>query len=328
MIPDFGHGGDDEGNAAAFLVYLVDVVGTAPNTANCYLSHAIKRAVGNRTIDNNDGIRTHFIKGVLRGLCRKHDRGRPVRERTRVPLTYALVETAAGIIDATFGRPDDRVTLRAALAVSYGLSLRPGEYLAMTGTAERSLDEQATAGAAFLWWAGRAYSICEPEKFPSGPADTFTLLVDFLKQDPSGKGMPRAVAQPTTPVTFSCVSAIETYARSRRLRPTDPLLMMGDRQLKWDTFRFLMCLLAKQVGLDSDRLLVHSVRYGAPNQIIAAGFPRDVVMVQGGWASEGGAASYLMPTHKHAKARPKSRAPGNMDFGGHCQVCKSARRLQ
>ena len=202
MIPEFGQGGDDEGNAAAFLVYLVEVVGTAPNTANCYLSHAIRRAVGIRGIDDNCGIRTHFVKGVLRGLCRKHDRGKPVRERTRVPLTYALVETAANIIDATFGRPEDRLTLRAALAVSYGLSLRPGEYLAMNGTAKRSLDEQATAGAAFLWWAGRAYSVCEPEKFPDGPADTFTLLVDFLKQDPSGKGMPRAVAQPSTPVAF------------------------------------------------------------------------------------------------------------------------------
>ena len=37
----------------------------------------------------------------------------------------------------------------------------------------------------------------------------------------------------------------------------------------------MMCLLVKQVGLDSDRLLVHSIRYGAPNQIITAGFPRD-----------------------------------------------------
>ena len=59
-------------------------------------------------------------------------------------------------------------------------------------------------------------------------------------------------------------------------------------------------MLAKRVGLDSDRLLVHSIQYGAPNQIITAGFARDVVMVQGGWASEGGAASYLMQTLNHA----------------------------
>ena len=82
MISEFGQGGDDEGNAAAFLVYLVEVMGAAPNTANCYLSHAIRRAVGTRVVADNCGIRTHFIKGVLRGLSRKHDRGRPVRERT------------------------------------------------------------------------------------------------------------------------------------------------------------------------------------------------------------------------------------------------------
>ena len=70
--------------------------------------------------------------------------------------------------------------------------------------------------------------------------------------------------------------------------------------MKRDTFRFFMCLLAKRVGLDFDRLLVHSVRYGTPNQIIAAGFARDVVMVQGGWATESGAAAYLMPTLNHA----------------------------
>ena len=76
-----------------------------------------------------------------------------------------------------------------------------------------------------------------------------------------------------------------------------------------------------------------SIRYRAPNQIIAAGFARDVVMVQGGWATEGGAASYLMPTLNHAamvanaihdnKAVPTDYLvhafkSGN-DVGGNCQ---------
>ena len=65
--------------------------------------------------------------------------------------------------------------MRAALAVACGLSLRPGEYLAMTGTSERALNEQALAGAAYLWWDGCAYSNCEPHTFPEGPADTFFL---------------------------------------------------------------------------------------------------------------------------------------------------------
>ena len=301
LTPDFGQGGDDEGNASAFLVYLVDVVGVSPQTANCYLSHAIRRTVGARGIVDNTAIRTNFTKGVLRGLSRSHDRSHPVRDRTRVPLTYSLVVTAVDVINGLFGNPSNRIVMHAALAVAYGLSLRPGEYLAMSGNAERALDEQALAGAAYLWWNGKAYSICDPHNFPPGPADTFTLLVDFLKQDQSGKGMPRAVARPTTAVPFCCVGAIETYARSRQLKRTDPLLMMGEHQLKWDAFRFLTCALARKVGLDPARLIVHSGRYGAPNQIVAHGFARDVVMVQGGWASEGGAGAYLMPSLNHAK---------------------------
>ena len=282
-------------------MYLVDVVGVAPQTANCYLSHAVRRTVGARDVADNSSIRTSFTKGVLRGLMRTYDRDHPVRGRTRVPLSFALVVTAVDVINGLFGNPADRIVMRAALAVAYGLSLRPGEYLAMTGTSERALNEQALAGAGYLWWEGRAYSVCEPHTFPEGPADTFSLLVDFLKQDPSGKGMPRAVARPTAPAPFCCVGAIEAYARSRKLERTDPLLMMGDKQLKWDMFRFLMCALARKVGLDPARLIVHSGRYGAPNQIVAHGFARDVVMVQGGWASEGGASSYLMPSLSHAK---------------------------
>ena len=69
-------------------------------------------------------------------------------------------------------------------------------------------------------------------EFPAGPADTFSLLVDFLKQDQSGKGMPRAVARTKVAVPFCCVGAIEAYARSRSLKRTDPLLMMRDPSLK------------------------------------------------------------------------------------------------
>ena len=196
-------------------MYLVDVAGVAPQTANCYLSHAIRRTVGTRGLVDNVSIRTSFTKGVLRGLSRSYDREHPVRGRTRVPLTFSLVVTAVDVVNGLFGNPADRIVMHATLAVACGLSLRPGEYLAMTGTSERALNEHALAGAAFLWWDGRAYSICEPQSFPEGPADTFSLLVDFLKQDPSGKGMPRAVARPTTPAPFCCVGAVEAYARSR-----------------------------------------------------------------------------------------------------------------
>ena len=92
-------------------------------------------------------------------------------------------------------------------------------------------------------------------------------------------------------------------------------------------------LLAKRVGLDSDKIIIHSIRHGTLNQVIAAGFASDAIMVQGGWASEGGAASYLMPTLDHdamvANAIHNNKSvpvvylvhafnSGN-DVGGNCQ---------
>jgi hypothetical protein len=84
-------------------VYLVDIVGVAPQTANCYLSHAVRRTVGARDVADNSSIRTSFTKGVLRGLMRTYDRDHPVRGRTRVPLSFALVVSAVDVINGLFG---------------------------------------------------------------------------------------------------------------------------------------------------------------------------------------------------------------------------------
>ena len=118
-------------------------MGVAPQAANCYLSHAIRRNVGTRDVADNASIRTGFAKRVLSGLSRTYDREHPGRGRTRVPLSYSLVVTAVDVVNGLFGNPTDRIVMHAALAVAYGLSLRPGEYLAMTGTSERALNEQA-----------------------------------------------------------------------------------------------------------------------------------------------------------------------------------------
>ena len=201
---------------AAFLAYLVSVVGVAPQTADSYLSHVIKRAVATRCIKNADDVRTAYNRGVLRGLKRKYDEAQPARERTRIPLSYTLLVGAVKVVDSLIGDESDKRALKAALGLAYGLSLRPGEYLKLSGAAERRPNEQAMASHAFLWWDGRAYPVTEPEKFPPTPAQHFTLRVNFLKQDQIGKGMPRVVAAPTVDTLFSCVAAIEAYARATR----------------------------------------------------------------------------------------------------------------
>ena len=224
----------------------------------------------------------------------------PARERTRVPFTYSVVLEAVKLVDRTFGDKADRLAMRAAIAVAYGLSLRPGEYLKMSGNAERKPQEQAQASHACLWWDGHAYPITRPDQFPPGPAQYFTLRVDFLKQDQTGKGMPRSLAAPTKPVDFSCVQAIEEYARSANLRDDSPLLVRSGQQLTWTVFRWLMRLVALHLGFEPERLVVHSCRYGAVNQIMAAGHDQAAAMMQGGWATAGGAWAYMMPTISHS----------------------------
>ena len=178
-------------------------MGVAPQTADVYLSHVIKRATAERYLDSNAPVRTLYNKGVLKGFQRGHDTAHPARERTRVPFTFAVVLEAIKLVDLTFGDKADRLALKAAIAVAYGLSLRPGEYLKMSGNAERKPQEQAQASHACLWWDGRAYPITGLDQFPTGPAQYFTLLVDFLKQDQTGKGMPRSLALLTNLRLFS-----------------------------------------------------------------------------------------------------------------------------
>ena len=56
----------------------------------------------------------------------------------------------------------------------------------------------------------------------AAPAQYFTLRVDFLKQDQTGKGMPRSLATPTGPDEFSWAQAIEEYARAANLSEESP----------------------------------------------------------------------------------------------------------
>ena len=83
--------------------------------------------------------------------------------------------------------------------------------------------------------------------------------------------MPKSLAAPTNPVEFSCVQAIEEYARAANLRDDSPLLVRAGEQLTWTVIRWLMRLVALHLSFEPERLVVHSCQYGAVNQIMAAG---------------------------------------------------------
>ena len=68
--PELRSGGYDEGNVAVFLAYLVTAAGVAPQTADSYLSHVVKRAVAMRYVKSPEDVRTPHNRGVLRVLKR------------------------------------------------------------------------------------------------------------------------------------------------------------------------------------------------------------------------------------------------------------------
>ena len=64
-----------------------------------------------------------------------------------------------------------RRAIQDALAVGYGLSLRPGEYPKLL---DERLDEHAPSGNVSIWWRNTHFDAHEVDRFPSGPDDRLT----------------------------------------------------------------------------------------------------------------------------------------------------------
>ena len=64
---------------------------------------------------------------LLEGYARDDDVG-PLRLSQKIPVTYPVACVMRRLADASHGGAE-RLAMRAAIAVAYGLSLRPGEYL-------------------------------------------------------------------------------------------------------------------------------------------------------------------------------------------------------
>ena len=127
-----------------------------------------------------------------------------------------------------------------------------------------------------------------------------TMAVDFLKNDPRGKGLPRALARAPSSVEFDFMIAIENFVRSNNLDPVRPLLTTPNGQIKWTEVRVICTDIAITNKLDTKRLLPRSMRAGAVNQLDACNHTSETMERQGGWQSTGGMRSYLRSDFRHA----------------------------
>ncbi len=72
-------------------------------------------------------LRSQRLTMLLEGNARDDDVD-PLRLSQKIPVTYPISCVMRRLADASHGGAE-RLAMRAAIAVAYGLSLRPGEYL-------------------------------------------------------------------------------------------------------------------------------------------------------------------------------------------------------
>ena len=67
--------------------------------------------------------------------------------------------------------------------------------------------------------------------------------------------------------------------------------------MSWNYIRTITRLTAIEHGIDPKGLVPHSLRHGAPTRMASIGIPEaDIRLQQGGWASEKGTCTYMLPT--------------------------------
>jgi len=194
--------------------------------------------------------------------------------------------------------------MRAAVAVAYGLSLRPGEYL--TQAEDTPLEKQMDASDCFFVFDDdECINVCDPHLYPVGrtPSVFLCMFRKLKNYKKSGEGGPRAVGARTAAHAegFCCVLTLfEYFKRYPGKRGTLALTAHGPGGVPWPDVRLVCHLTATELGLDPLRLVPHSLRVGAQAQIEMHSDERR--LQQGGWNTIGGMKVYARKALGHARA--------------------------
>lgn len=145
-----------------FLVYLCDEVGVTPDTANQYLSHVTRSAVHWGLVDTSAELRSEGVRLVLAGLRQEQALvAQPRRDSSRIPFTWDMFLLLDGGVLSRLPLIR-RVALRAAFAVGFGASLRPGEYLPQLDQQFDPRKHVCVENIA-VWYGEVAYPLCSNE---------------------------------------------------------------------------------------------------------------------------------------------------------------------
>jgi hypothetical protein len=144
-------------------------------TIDQYVTHVADALVTDEHILRGTDLRSDRLTMLLEGYAREDDRG-PLRLAQKIPVTYPIACTMQRWADKlhTGGQ---RLATRAAVAVAYGLSLRPGEYLTKPDVA-LSLDKQMNASDCFFVFNDdECVNVCDPHLYPEGKIPSIFLCM-------------------------------------------------------------------------------------------------------------------------------------------------------
>ena len=270
-------------------------------TIDQYITHVADYLVTNEHILSGGELRSRRLSMLLAGYTASDDVGVPLRLRQKIPMTYPIACIMYRLA-ATMHAGAKRLALRAALAMAFGLSLRPGEYLVMEEATP--LSHQANASNCFfIFNDDECVCICDPHLYPVGRTPSFFLcMLTHLKNDKKGEGGPRAVgrAPDPSPDHFCCVLTLFEYFKAHPGRRETLALSAHGPGVAWSEMRTLCHLAASEAGIDPTRLVPHSARAGALAQ-----YEREsnaTRQMQGGWLSLKGLQAYARKASGHARA--------------------------
>jgi hypothetical protein len=284
-----------------YVAFLVDYIRVTPGSASSYLSHVVHRLLCDGVIDSSDELRTPRVSRILRGFDKLAPRV-PLRERVRVPCTVNIAIAALSLIPSVTSDPLLAAALEAALALGYGVSLRPQEYLKTPRPVP--LSHQANSSLAFFWFHGVPYSVTRPDLYPPGELpEAFSLFLDFNKNNQTGQGGPRSVWCAPFKSGFCCVQSLFAFLVKYPPSPQSPLLSGVGFRVTASHVSRLFEVTAAALGLPAGRLLPHSIRSGAIVQLVAARAPANLLLDQGDWHTLQGLRSYAHTCLENAREK-------------------------
>jgi len=144
-------------------------------TIDQYITHVADALVTDEHILRGTDLRSNRLTMLLEGYAREDDRG-PLRLAQKIPVTYPIACTMQRWADKLH-KGGQRLATRAAVAVAYGLSLRPGEYLTKPDVV-LSLDKQMNASDCFFVFNDdECVNVCDPHLYPEGKTPSIFLCM-------------------------------------------------------------------------------------------------------------------------------------------------------